>query len=264
MATLYRHRIYCISEAAWAYLWKESAEPLAACPNDPAHETQDGSAIIVDQMSPNDVAIRMENAPATGGHVATDHVVVEAPASSAVTVGKSWPYPVALYFMRLIVPADCLGCFFTADLGGGGAATVTADAPAGTTVLKIDMKAAVGLALGLAVTIAQSGESKAPEAAAAAPPTEELGRLVAIDPAASTITVSVATVADYMLANGPVSVVATERVCDQLELGIQGALTIGEDRFRTVPFGVGRRVSLTLTNPTEAPARLLVYLSHAY
>lgn len=253
MSTLYRHRIWCLTEGAWVFLWKETSDPLERCPNDPAHEIQPGSASIEGTLTSNDVHIIAEREMKTGGHLGFDHIVLEAPAEETAFVVKSWDFPASLYGLRLATPESSVGCLFTADISVQNAATsLTADARAGDTVLHVDSKGLGAFQLGMLVSLSQGALAG------------EAGRLVEIDADAGTVSTSAPLGVDFLLEAGEVTVTASERICDSLELAFAGTLSIGRDRFIAVPFEPKRALTLALRNPNPASARLVVYISYAY
>lgn len=252
MSALYRHRIYCNTENAWAYLWKEDQVLLTACPNNAAHTIQDGSAGIIDERSDGTVIINKEAGFGTKGRVRVDSVVINAAAGSSGSTTAVWPIDIAIYTLRAAVTADCVGCSITAEASPlTTAGTLTADAPIGTTVLNVSPTVAANTDPGLVVTL-QMGAT-----------VQELGRATAIDTALNTVTVEAATTSNF-LAAGPTLVKLTSRAADNMELPLAGYLTFGEDRSKAVGYPKGRTLVFTLTNPNPSPARLVVYISYNY
>lgn len=250
--TLYRHRIYCLNEASWVYLWKDNDVLLTTCPNLSIHTVQPGSASILDEVSSGVVAINKEENIATNGHGRVDSLVLNAAAGATVTVDKTWPMDIAIYLVRLGVTADCLGCSVTTEAAPLTAVgTLTADAPAGSTVLNVTPSAAANAYPGYVVTLQQGAT------------VEEVGQATAVDRVNNTITVTSPTVHAFAAA-GPTVVRVTARAADQLLLSVEGYIGFGETRTQSVGFPKGRVLRFTMANPNAAPARLVVYITYNY
>ena len=250
--TLYQHRIYCLTENTWTYLWKEDGVLLTTCPTDPAHAVQAGSASIIATRSDGIVELNKEPGFETGGHVRVDHIVLDAPALGSVTAARTWPFNIAVYTIRAAVTAACVGCTLTAEAAPlTTIGTLTADAPIGTTVLSVSPTVTANSAKGRIITL-QAGAT-----------VQECGRILDVNAAAGTITVETATTSAFPAA-GPTLVKITTRASDALELALEGMLEFGADRSKAVLFPVGKPFSAKLVNPNAAPARLVIYMSYNY
>ncbi len=250
--TLYQHRIYCLTENAWVYLWKEDDVLLTTCPNDPGHTVQAGSAAVISTVDTGIVQINKEDGHPTNGHARVDALVLDTPAGATTFLTKTWDVDIAIYILRLAVTAACVGCTVTAEAAPLTAVgTLTADAPIGTTVLNVTPTAAANTDPGYVVTLQQGAT------------VQELGQATAVDRTLNTITVMVATTSNF-LAAGPTVVRVTARAADQVYLSLEGYLGFGESRTQAIPFPKGRSFRIAMTNPNVAAARLVTYLSYNY
>jgi hypothetical protein len=251
MTTLYEHRIFCITENTWVYLWKADQILLTTCPNNALHIVQAGSASIIDQQGPNIVQVDKEPGFQTGGHGRSDSISVTAAAGSSAQVTKVWPIPIALYSFRLGIGNDCVGCNVTLEAAPrttvGG---LTANANPGDTVLSVTASAASLIQKGFVITLASG------------PHVEELGIATVIDTVNNLITVTVPVTTLFVA--GLTQVQMTARAADHLPMPIPGFVTFGGEYATAINWPAGQSLVLTLTNPNALPATLTVYITYKY
>ncbi len=58
MNPLYKHRIFCFTENAAVFLWKDNDLPLAACPNNPGHAVDAGGTFVDKKLEPLEAVYR--------------------------------------------------------------------------------------------------------------------------------------------------------------------------------------------------------------
>lgn len=58
MNPLYKHRIFCFTENAVVFLWKDNDLPLAACPNNPGHAVDAGGTFVDKKLEPLEAVYR--------------------------------------------------------------------------------------------------------------------------------------------------------------------------------------------------------------
>jgi hypothetical protein len=94
--TIYKYRIWCVTDSKYEYVWAES--PPTTCPTNTAHSVDTGKIAVVDKREEDLVTIREENI-ATGGHYQASFnrlVVPSGVPGSLTTLDISFPHPISL------------------------------------------------------------------------------------------------------------------------------------------------------------------------
>lgn len=254
-AVLYEHRIFCLTEDAWVYLWKGDTVLLTTCPNNPAHTVLAGSASIINQVSTGIVTINKQPGFAVGTHVALQTVTLDAPASGSAQATATWPVNIAIYRVRVGITTQCVGCKLTAQADPHTTVgLLQAPVSASATVLSVTPATQALLAVGLNITLAQLVIPFT---------TQEVGRLLSMDTVNNTITVEIPTSTPF--AASTTAIQATGGLLDQMEMTVPNEyLAFGEDMSVATQFAAGRVLFVKLDNPLATPAHLVLYISYAY
>lgn len=99
MTTIYKYRVYCVTDNRFEYLWSES-EPTK-CPINTAHTIDRSKTSIIATKSDDSIHVKEESTP-TGGYFKTETVVMNIDASSTFEQSYSWPYPISILAVYLV------------------------------------------------------------------------------------------------------------------------------------------------------------------
>ncbi len=180
MKKLLKYRIYCITESAYVYTWKETTPTV--CPNNNSHTIDSNTISQLDKIQENRIEILEEQptAEATDGRFRCDGFEISAIANSITQKDFSWPYPVSALLLRFISEethrGDYINCYgkpttFLSNLN--------LDITPNTTVLPV--VSTIPLSIGMSIVITDSIN------------TESLGKITNKDTENSTVTVQTST-----------------------------------------------------------------------
>jgi hypothetical protein len=248
--TLYKQRIYCITQASWEYVWTETTTPITTCPVNTTHTVQDGSQGIIAVQAPSTVVVNKEPTVTTSGIGRVDSLSIPVAANSTGSLTQTWPYDIAVYSMTAGVTASAVGCSLTLNANPNAAAgTLTADAQIGATTLSVSPTVTANVVNGTIITL-QNGST-----------TQNLGVVTAVDPTGGTITVSTPT--SSLFPSGS-AVLTTTCAANGMVFSLEGYVTFGEDRSIARPIPKGMPLQFIVNNPNNAPTTLVIYVSYNY
>lgn len=257
MATLYHHRIYCLSHATpgWVYKWKADEAPLSCCPEDPSHTVQADSASIDEVRDENTIHISKEKVEITNGHIRVQSFGFTVPAGGSTTLTTVWPYNITIYTVRIAAPPGSVGCTYTADVNPRTPfGQVTTEVPAGTATLTVAAPATAWphVDVGYILTLKQGSTFV------------ELGEIIALNKETGVLTVQHPPTVDFLQANGPIIALAGARPFPAFEIGAAGLYTIGDDHPSSLAVPAGIPIVNTMSNPNSEAVRIVVYVHHCY
>lgn len=149
MTTVYKYRVYCVTDAIYEYQWGET-EPTK-CPTNTAHTIDASKTVIVDKNEPELVTVKEELVP-TGGHFQITTVTLEATANVTTTVDHSWPIPVTVLGVSFVTKAphegDLLDIIVAPDTIVG---TLTANISTGNVIANVSQTVIDNVHLGYEV-----------------------------------------------------------------------------------------------------------------
>lgn len=103
MTTLYKYRIYCITDSKYEYVWAETTP--TTCPTNTADTIDSSSITIVETREPDETRIKEEIIP-TGGHFATTTLKINATKNTTTTVTKTFPFPISALSVEFVTTTD--------------------------------------------------------------------------------------------------------------------------------------------------------------
>ncbi len=129
--SLYKYRIYCNTESAWAYKWDE--QPPSLCPNHPNHTVNFDSVSIADKIERNEVIALDGNQ----GYYQGTCIKSTFPAGTNTNV-VSFPHDIAFYCCSFQALSDHIGDKFSVAVAPNTViGVITAQLSTGQTTLTI-------------------------------------------------------------------------------------------------------------------------------
>jgi len=245
MATVYRYRIYCNTEAQWKYVWGPT--PPVACPTDTAHPVNPDSISIIDEVSTTELKIKEVTAPSgqppVGGYYRLKSQAFDALANSTTTSSFVYPYPVGILSGTLKTDLT-----HTGDIISIGAAYDTTVGTIAADVITNDVVIPVPPSV-LAVPYIRTG-----------------GHIRLTDGKTSTPYIPIATInmntnviclasgiPSGYLAASPTYIQVAVIFCDAVEIGVPGDYTMGKSNIggTYVPPGVAFRITYVNNGNTD-------------
>jgi len=129
----------------------------------------------------------------------------------------SFPFPIALFSAEWINHTACDGDFFNVDISPDTiVGTITSDVSASDTVLNVSSTVTDNMKVGFRVQVNEGAN------------TDDLGRCIAVDAGAGTITIETAATQAFTAA-GPSYVLMSVRMVDNLTLSATSRMELGKD-----------------------------------
>lgn len=235
MATLilYKWRVYCATDSKYEYIWLDEtqAEPTT-CPVNTAHTITAAQTSIIDTRVPDVVNIKQEDV-ATGENYMWDTKAFDALPNQISTMTITYPIPVSVIEARF-VPADenkgdVWSWVIAPDTTVGA---LTQNVAVSDTVIHVSSTVTDNIKIGFYANLFDGAN------------TEELGRVVAMDGAAGTITVETASTQAFSAAT-PTYVRMNIYFLKDVEIGHPWQTIYGEGKIKSshVPANTPVRVS---------------------
>lgn len=249
--TIYKYRVYCVTEAQNVYEWNTAAP--TTCPNNTAHTINPNSISIVDQRSSSVVTIKEESVP-TGGFFKTETIVINAATGpgTVTTVNYSWPFNISLLNMYFQSEGTNTGDVFSVewatDLPVGALA---GDLSAGATTATVTDSTLANLAIGFNVAFSDGMN------------TDECGRIIAIDTINNTITFENATSHTFS-ASSPTYVQITVTPIENLVFGPPALYSIAKQVIGGSHIPANQVATAYYTNNSAEAKKLYVNLEYFY
>ena len=212
--TVYKYRIYCITEAQNVYEW--NTETPTTCPNNTAHTINPNSISIVGQLSTNLVKIQQETVP-TGGNFRAETFKITAATGPGMTATQiSWPINVSLLQASFTTDSTNQGDNVTVEIPSNLAiGTITQNVNAGDKVINVSASVIQNIMLGYCLILSDGTN------------TNDLGRISAIDTVNNTVTVQLASANNFAVAT-PTVVGLTIRPVSNFEFGPPQTYNLGQ------------------------------------
>lgn len=252
--SLFKHRIFCTTEAADVDRWKPETALLASCPNDPAHLVAAATARIIDHRDQKGTALVVKEPAAaqTGRNPRVECAVFVVAASAGVTIDRSWPFPVSISTCRAAVKAENVQDLLSISVGDGQAlGQISADVNIGATVVNVTAASLQRAEIGHFLVLAVAGVFT------------EMGRIVGKNAQAATLTLETPSPAAFSAA-APTDVIVVARMLSSVELGCEGLITVGDDRSTSLSVPAGVVVRTTYTNVAPVAKRFVLYYHFDY
>jgi len=106
MTTLYKYRIYCITDSKYEYVWSE--EPPLTCPTNTSDTIDLNSITIIEKIDSNEVKVK-EESTTTGGNFATTTLKMTAIKNTTTSVSKSFPFPISALSAEFVTISENIG-----------------------------------------------------------------------------------------------------------------------------------------------------------
>lgn len=248
--TIYKYRIYCVTEAQNVYEWN-TVTPTT-CPNNTAHTINPNSISIVDQRAPSITSIQQETVP-TDGWFKTETFVINAATGPNVitTATKSWPFNISLINIYFQTTDANTGDEFIIDWAKNlTIGALTADISAGVTTAAVSTSVIQNSAVGFTVAFTDGTNF------------DNGGRIIAIDAINNSITFETATVHSY-LASSPTAVQITVNPID-LVFGPPTIYNVAKNVIGASHIPANQVATAYYTNNSAEAKQLYVNLEYFY
>lgn len=249
--TVYKYRVYCISEGQNVYQWAET--PPTTCPNNTAHTINANSISVVDEQGPTILSIKEESVP-TGGFFKIESSEIDIAAGPNVdsVMTEQWPYNVSILDINFISGAEHEGDFVTVEMPSHKIfGAVTQDISAGATVIPVSQSVTDNIAKGFYAELADGTN------------TDDLGRVISVDSINHTISVENATTHSFLAAT-PTYVKVTVKPVDNLKLGPPMLYQIGAAKIGASHVPANEPAKITYTNMSAATKKLVFAYEYLY
>lgn len=250
-ATLYKYRIYCITEATNVYQWAET--PPTTCPNNTAHTINPESISVIAVRAPDAVKIKQENTPTGGNFMAESVTITIAPGPNVTTtIAPTWPFDITLSNISFTTTAAHEGDSISAQ--GANNITVGAlaqDVIAGTTTLAVTQTVIDNTNIGYYVRLTDGVNI------------DNLGRVLAIDKTNNTLTVEIPTTQVFSAAT-PTVVQLSIYAIQNFKLGPPTRYELAKSKISGFHIPVGQLTVFSYTNTTADPKTLVIDYEYFY
>ncbi|MEX0672348.1 MAG: hypothetical protein WD068_03240 [Candidatus Babeliales bacterium] len=251
---LYNYRIYCQTEESNVYVWKESTDSApAVCPNHPDHVINGESVLVIEERLPNAIKIQEETI-ATGGHYRAETATLIVPAGINETgfVVKSWPFNISALSVNFTTDSSNEGDIVTIvayeDTIVGA---LTASVAPNDTVLYVTTTVVENVNIGFYVKLFDGVQ------------VEDLGRVIAIDETALTLTVETPCTKDFSAAS-PTYVQMMVKPIDNFELGRPYRYQLGLAAIGGSHLAANKSVKAIYTNKSTSAKKLVIDYEYLY
>jgi hypothetical protein len=250
--TTYERKIYCITEAKFVSKISYDNAVITVCPNNSSHEVNALSEVDVCTNEIESMYIKTEQpGQSTQGNYDTNTYAFTISANSTVTNDISWDYDIsALSYQFYCQPNETGNSVVMWGIVNSPIGYITASVAANATVIHVSSTVQTYINIGY-YAILTDGTN-----------TDELGRVIAKDSNAGTITV--ATPATHSFSPATPTYVKMKVRRTNLELTAGQTFTVGTDHIggAFIPKGIIMRVVYTNVNNTEVRFRPTV--NHMY
>lgn len=238
MSTVYKYRIYCDTESAWKYIYGTDAP--TTCPTNTAHTVDLDSVAIVQKISPDEVTVKQP----TDGLFMTESKEMVIPSGTAgdiTVIDELFDIKTILWVTELCASAsmvgDSLDVIINPDTEVGA---LTSTGSISDTVLNVSVNVTGTVTPGMYITITDTNS----------PPTvQDLGKCVAVDGDAGTITLSNALSSEF-LSGSVISV--NVYMSKNLHIDAEGSHSFGVKGFQGKELPAGTVLRMLYTNNDTA------------
>jgi len=247
--TVYKYRLYCITEAANVYTWSENAP--TQCPNNTAHVINPNSISIMDQVATNEISIQQESTP-TGGNFKAETFKVTSTSQGETDAQLSWPFNVSLLQLSFMTTSDNEGDFLTIEIPSNlVVGSITQNINAGDTVIYVSASVISTIAVGYYITISDGTN------------TDALGRVLAINSTNNSITIETGSTHAYQ-SSTPTYVDMTVSPLNNFELGTPHLYTLGQSCLRASSIPANTFIVIRYINNDSTTKSLVFNYEYLY
>ncbi len=250
MTTIYKWKIYCITDSKWEYVWSETAP--TTCPTDTGHTVNPNSVSDIEVISETIMAIK-ENTNGTGDHVKFDTIVINTPANQTTSSTINWPIPVNVLSLNFKTTGDNeddqLNCCVSPDTTIGA---ITQDVTVNDTVINVDSSVISNISIGFYVKLDDGVD------------VSDLGRIISIDSGSNTITVETAA-SNSHAASTPTVVKLTVFYIKDYNIGLAGNYILGDSKIGGSLVPANTNVCFDyINNSVSVAKKLIVQIEYIY
>jgi len=247
-ATVYKYRIWCVTEGDYVYAWGED-EPTV-CPNNCDHTIDATKTTIERSISEEVVEIKEENTP-TGGHYRCLGAAFDAANNATTTYDFSIPYPISL--LSATVP--------TMDLQSGDVAhldvapetvigVITSNVAAEATEINVSSTVMENIDIGRCL-ILDDGVN------------DERHAVVAMNAVGSSVTIDTGTTNSYNVAS-PTYCKMSVCMAHNIEISSGTRLELGESKIGGSYIPANTTIRTTYINNGDEDVRFRIYIEFLY
>ena len=232
----------------WAYLWSETPDELTKCPEQADHPVQAGSWSIKDERPPYETTAIIKQSQANLSHPEIRGAVVTAAPGATTTVDMSWDYTITVQSMD--------GYFVAGNEGDEIDFLVAPDTPIGVLAAPASVGATT-FSVSDTVLANCRPSNLCRLTASGGGTTNDLGRIIAVDHDALTITVSAAAT-DAFSAGDEVAVTTAPTLNLPLP-SFQTKMSVGGDQIEGTDIFPGTVMRVVYRNAGPNPSRMVAY-----
>lgn len=250
-ATVYKYRIYCITESQNVYEWAET--PPTTCPHNTAHTINLNSISIVDQQGPDILSIKEESTP-TGGHyrAQTETLVANAGPDVSTSMQFSWPFDISVLAIYIMADATTAGDIINVTIGKDTVyGTLSDNVNTASTIIPVSSSVITNIAKGYYVTLDDSIN------------TDNVGRVTAVNAIDNTINVETATTHAFA-ATTPTLVKVNIKPIDNFQLVAGLPFTLGIKKIGGTFLPANTIVTIDYLNKGNAQKTLVFGYEYLY
>ena len=209
MTTIYKYRIYCVTDSKYEYQWAEQ-EPTT-CPTNTGHTIDSSQTTIVQTKEDQSIIIKEEIVPTQGFYRFQGYhheVPASNPTGNVTSFDISWPFPVSIINGWFLSPSNSAGDVVSAIVGEKTiVGIITADVGNTDTTLNVSSTVMENSEIGWDLNLFNGVTS------------DDLGRVLSKDSANSTVTIETAPSNNY-LASSPTYVRMSVVTVDNMQMNI--------------------------------------------
>jgi len=249
MSTVNNYKLWCNDENIYVYTWND--EEPTVCPNVNTHSINTESISIEESVTENKIIIDEESAHKTGGFFKVVSQAFDALPNATTTYDFSYPIKMGVLAIKVPTNANQEGDIMSFCLAPNTIiGTVTEAVSISQTVLNVSQTVIDNIALGFYATITDFSSS------------DELGQVINIDKAQSTITVEIGTESSFSASGTYIQI--TVSFMDKWEIGRAWVYTFGDSKIgaSVADENVGARI--TYVNNSSEQKRVRVIFEAMY
>jgi len=239
--TLNKWRVWCVTENAFVYIWlDEDQDAPTTCPTNTGHTITTALTKIIEIRDPEVFSIKQETTP-TGENYFFSSQSFIALANQTTSYSFSYPFPVSVLSAQYVSAEENRGDTWTWTVSPNTTVgALTSDVSATDTVINVSSTVTDNIKIGFGVNIFDGVN------------TDDLGRVLAVDSDAGTITVETAATQSFAAAT-PTYVRMNIYFCKDMSFGHPWALTFGDNKIQSsyVPANTVVQVDYVNNDPTK-------------
>lgn len=249
MATLYKWRVYCTTDATNEYVWSE--EEPKTCPTNTLHVIDEEKTSIDEIREVNLITIKEENTP-TGGNFKAETVGFDIPAETTESFDISWKIPINVLEMCFHPTSEEVGNFIDIALSPDTTVgIITSDVSVGDTEISANEGSLDYFYKGYEVKLSD-GENE-----------NNLGIITNINIVTKTITVENPATNSFS-ASTPTYIKQTIYLAKHFEINASWKYAIGESKIGGNYIPANTIVRVSYENKSTTPVRFVATLEYLY